>query len=233
MILIVIPTYNECENIARLIPELFSAMPKVRVLVVDDKSPDGTSRRVRSLIDTYPQLSLLERSHRNGLAGAYLAGFRFALKDPSITQIVQMDADFSHSLEDVMRCIDTQVGETLVVGSRYVRGGSIVNWDWRRRILSRFGNYYVRLVLGSATCDWTSGCVVWPSVLLKRIPLNKIEYRGYFFQIALKYYAIRGGATVVDVPITFRDREMGESKLHLITPWEAIINVIRIRFDRT
>lgn len=233
MILIVIPTYNEYENIMRLIPAIFKAMPKVRVLVVDDTSPDGTSQLVGSLMPMYPGLALLKRNHRNGLAGAYLAGFRWALKDPRITKIVQMDADFSHAIDDVKRCISTQDENHLVVGSRYVRGGSIVNWGWRRRFLSRFGNYYVRILLGSATCDWTSGCVVWPRTILKRIPLHKIDYRGYFFQIALKYYAVRDGAVIVDVPITFRDRDTGESKLHLITPWEAIINVIRIRFNRT
>jgi dolichol-phosphate mannosyltransferase len=233
VILIVIPTYNERDNITRLLPELFKALPEIRVLVVDDKSPDGTSQAVRLLIEKYPNLALLERNHRNGLAGAYLAGFRWALKNPEITQIVQMDADFSHAIADVARCIKLQEGDQLVVGSRYIKGGAIVNWDWRRRFLSRFGNYYVRLLLGSATCDWTSGCVVWPRTLLGRMPLNKIDYRGYFFQIALKYYAIRSGATILDVPITFQDRENGESKLHLITPWEAIINVIRIRFNRT
>ncbi len=230
--IVIIPTYNEKENIETIIERVFSLYNTVDILIVDDNSPDGTGQIVQKLQDKYPQrLHLLHREEKNGLGTAYIAGFQWALSQ-HYQFIIEMDADFSHNPKHIQRLLDkAKQGTDLVVGSRYTRNGKIQDWPLDRRILSFGGSLYARLMTGMRIKDLTSGFVCYNRATLEKIDLNKISSIGYSFQIEMKYAAHRLGQQLDEVPITFRDREFGESKMNSSIIREAALGVVRMRLQ--
>lgn len=228
--LVIIPTYNEIENISNLVPEVFKREQQVHILVVDDNSPDGTGERVVQMQQQYPGLHLLKRAGKQGLGKAYLAGFAWALQN-GYEFIVEMDADFSHRPEDLSSLIKTAQNPSVdfVIGSRYVRGGQTENWSFLRKLISRGGSLYSRLILGFPIRDWTGGFNGWKAPVLKAIGLEGVQSNGYSFQIELKYKASRAGFQVQEVPILFADRRVGQSKMSLKIVLEAFYRVWLIR----
>ncbi|MFC9789557.1 polyprenol monophosphomannose synthase [Rhodococcus sp. NPDC127528] len=225
--LVIIPTYNERENIELIIGRLHGAVPGAHVLVVDDGSPDGTGEIADKLADTDPagRIHVMHRTEKNGLGAAYLAGFRWGL-DRDYRVLVEMDADGSHAPEQLHRLLDRiDDGVDLVAGSRYVPGGSVVNWPKRREILSRGGNVYSRLALGVAIKDITGGFRAYRREVLEALDLDSIESHGYCFQVDLAWRSIQHGFTMVEVPITFTEREFGESKMDGNIVREALLKV--------
>ncbi len=221
-VLVVLPTYNESENIDRVLRRIRGAVPAATVLVVDDGSPDGTAEIAETLGKEIGNIELLRRHHKSGLGSAYRAGFRWGL-DHGFDACVEMDADLSHEPEALPDLIGTLVdGCEVVVGSRYVPGGVIPNWAWHRRLLSRGGNLYASALLGLGVADSTSGYRVYASSILERIDLDHVRADGYGFQIEMTYQAKRSGATVIEVPIRFVDRVDGESKMSTFIVVEAL-----------
>ena len=226
--LVIIPTYNESENIALIIGRLHAAVPGAHVLVADDGSPDGTGDIADKLAadDTDGRIHVMHRTEKNGLGAAYIAGFQWALqRDYQV--VVEMDADGSHAPEQLHRLLDKiDEGADVVAGSRYVPGGSVVNWPRRREILSRGGNIYSQLALGVKIKDITGGYRAYRRVVLETLDLGAIESAGYCFQIDMGWRALQAGFTMVEVPITFTEREFGESKMsgNIIT--EAFTKVL-------
>ena len=227
--LVVIPTYNESENIQPIIDAVFKLNPDVDILVVDDNSPDGTGQIVQSLKATYKNLHLLTRNKKEGLGRAYLAGFRWGI-EKNFDWLVEMDADFSHRPEDLVRLLKATVGHDFVVGSRYVAGGATVNWGLGRKLISRFGSLYARLILGFPLNDWTGGFNAWSRKALDAIGLDGVKSEGYSFQIELKYKALKGGLKGYEVPIVFEDRRVGQSKMSINIVIEAFLRVWVMRF---
>jgi dolichol-phosphate mannosyltransferase len=227
---IVIPTYNEALTIERIIVATSKLLPNSTIIVVDDSSPDKTADVVKRLQKKYRLLHLIIRPDQDGLGGAYELGFRYAL-DHKFELIAQMDADFSHSPNDLTRLAAAATNSDVVIGSRYIKGGRIIGWTLDRIILSRLSNFYAKFLLGSQLCDWTGGFTVWKADFLRKIPFEKLRYQGYFFQIALKYWALRLGARHTELPITFKDREFGESKLNMRMFGEAFFGTLRLRLD--
>ncbi|MGW0044355.1 polyprenol monophosphomannose synthase [Rhodococcus sp. NPDC003348] len=226
--LVIIPTYNERENIALIIGRLHAALPDVHVLVADDGSPDGTGDIADKLAadDTDGRIHVMHRTEKNGLGAAYIAGFQWAL-ERDYQVVVEMDADGSHAPEQLHRLLDKiDAGADVVAGSRYVPGGSVVNWPRRREILSRGGNIYSQLALGVKIKDITGGYRAYRRVVLETLDLGAIESAGYCFQIDMGWRALQAGFTMVEVPITFTEREFGESKMsgNIIT--EAFTKVL-------
>lgn len=213
--LLIIPTFNESENIKILVPRIFKYVADTAVLVVDDGSPDRTAEVVKGLQNNFPELYLEQRGKKSGLGSAYRFGFRWGL-ERDFEELIEMDADMSHRVRDLMKMIERKELEPsvgLVIGSRWVKGGSTVNWPKRREVLSRAANLYVRLMLGMGINDSTAGFRIYSSDLLRKIPLETIKSEGYSFQIEMTRAAIRSGARIVEVPITFRERESGVSKM--------------------
>jgi dolichol-phosphate mannosyltransferase len=229
-ILVVTPTYNEAENVRQHVEAVLARPARPDVLVVDDGSPDGTGNLVRALAAEHPRrVELLERSGKLGLGTAYVAGFRWALAEGRWDVIVQMDVDGSHdpqAVDDLLKAIENA---DLVIGSRYVPGGAVANWPWSRRTVSWVGNFYARTVLGTRMRDLTGGFKAWRTDLLTRLDVDSFEANGYGYQIETTYRALQAGARVVEVPITFRDRERGESKMNTGIAVEAVSAVWRIR----
>jgi len=226
---IVIPTYNERENIGLLISDIFSLLPQTNILVVDDNSPDGTAVVVEGLIKKYPNLSLLKRPKKNGLGAAYIDGFRRLFADKEIENIIMMDGDFSHNPKYLPLMLEEARNYDLVVGSRYIRGGGVAKWEWWRRILSAGGNFYAWMILRRKINDWTGGFNCIQSEFLRKVNLEKIDLSGYAFIMGLKYALLKSGATVKEMPIIFEARRGGESKLShhiisegIIAPWKII-----------
>jgi dolichol-phosphate mannosyltransferase len=220
--LVVIPTYNESENIDRVLRRVRGALPDATVLVVDDGSPDGTGDIAEKVGTGIGNIELLRRTEKSGLGSAYRAGFRWGL-DRGFDVCIEMDADLSHdpdALPDLVAPLGK--GFELVVGSRYVPGGSIPNWAWHRRLLSRGGNVYASTLLGLGVTDSTSGFRAYSASVLNRIALDNIRAEGYGFQIEMTYQAKRAGAPIVEVPIRFVDRTEGESKMSMIIVVEAL-----------
>jgi dolichol-phosphate mannosyltransferase len=226
-VVMVVPTYNEADNLEWIVGRLRAAQPGVDVLVVDDGSPDGTGQIADRLAAEDPAVTVLHRTEKAGLGAAYLHGFRVAL-DAGYDVIGEMDADGSHQPEQLQRLLDALVSADLVIGSRYVRGGSVVNWPWQRLVLSRGGNLYVRLLLGIPVRDATAGYRLFRRHTLEKIDLDGVRSAGYVFQTDLAHRAVAAGLTVVEVPIDFVERERGDSKmsgqvasesLRLITRW--------------
>lgn len=228
--LIVIPTYNERESLPILIPAILEAAPQVHILVVDDSSPDGTANWVRDLQKTENRLHLLLRTKKEGLGRAYIAGFKWALEN-GYDAIVEMDADFSHRPQDLVLILDKLKNSDFVVGSRYVSGGATVNWGLLRKIISRGGGIYSRLILGFPLNDWTGGFNAWTAQTLKGIGLDSITSNGYSFQIELKYRACQNGFKGVESPIVFEDRRVGKSKMSSKIVFEALYRVWLMRFS--
>lgn len=227
---IIIPTYNEKENIGPLADKAFSLLPDINILVVDDNSPDGTAKAVSDLMPRYPSLMLLNRPKKEGLGGAYIAAFKKLLADQEVENIVMMDADFSHSPKYLPRMLEEMKNYDLVIGSRYIKGGGITHWELWRRLLSRGGNFYVRMLLGCRVRDWSSGFNCIRGSVLRKVDLDKIEFSGYAFISGLKYFLIKAGAHVKEIPIIFEERRGGKSKMSgniiregLIAPWKLLI----------
>jgi len=224
-----LPTYNERENLERMVDAL--AGKGVSVLVIDDNSPDGTGRLADELAARNGHVAVLHRGHKEGLGPAYLAGFRHVLEDPEAELVLEMDADFSHDPNDVPRLIEAAHDADLVLGSRYVDGGSIGSWGLARRFVSAGGSLYARVVLGVGVRDLTGGFKCFRREVLETLDLDAIDSRGYAFQIETTYRALRAGFRVVEVPIEFVDREHGGSKMSRSIVLEAIwkVPVLRLR----
>lgn len=226
--LVIIPTFNERENIQNILGEVFRLNPQVHVLVVDDNSPDGTAQLVEDMRRDQPQLHLLLRQQKQGLGKAYLAGFAWGL-EKGYEVLVEMDADFSHRPQDLQAILQQIESCDFVIGSRYVKGGATVNWGWMRKIISRGGGIYSRLILGFPIQDWTGGFNAWRAPVLQKMKLDSIQSNGYSFQIELKYKASRLGFRGVEVPIIFEDRRVGQSKMSLAIVLEAFYKVWLLR----
>jgi len=225
----VIPTYNEREGLAAIVSAVRAAVPEATVLIVDDSSPDGTGRLADELAAADPQVRVRHRAGKEGLGRAYVDAF-LALLDEGWERIVQMDADFSHDPNDVPRLLRAlDEGADVAVGSRYVPGGTTVNWGLRRKLISRGGSVYARQVLGVGVRDLTAGFKAWRSDTLRKIPLRDVGAQGYGFQIEMTYRALKEGARLVEVPIRFVDRRVGQSKMSRSIFVEAITIVWRLR----
>ena len=227
---ICLPTYNELENLERMVRSLGEVLREGdRVLVIDDASPDGTGALADRLAAELPWVGVLHRAHKEGLGPAYLAGFRRAL-DEGAELVLEMDCDFSHDPGDVPRLIAAaEGGADLVLGSRYVRGGSIPNWGLARRAISRGGNLYAQVFLQSRIRDLTGGFKCFRRRVLESIPLDAIDSKGYAFQIETTYRVARAGFRVQEVPIAFTDREQGVSKMNGAIVLEAVWKVPLLR----
>ena len=225
--LVVIPTYNEAESIDALLNSIFDTVYGCEVLVIDDGSPDKTAEICKKLKEKHQHLHLMERSEKSGLGSAYRDGFAWAL-DREFDEIIEMDADGSHQVADLMRMIDAvsrdpQAG--LVIGSRWIKGGATQNWSKAREILSRVANRYVRMALGMGVHDSTSGFRIYSAATLRRINIDHIRSEGYSFQIEMTRAAKKTGAKIIEVPITFKERENGVSKMSKKIVFEAIFLV--------
>lgn len=228
--LVVIPTYNEKDNIVPLIQAIFEKIPLgVEILVVDDSSPDGTHLVVKEISKTNNKVHLLLREKKEGLGRAYIAGFKWGLAQ-GYDLIIEMDADFSHRPIDLQAILEHAKTTDFAVGSRYVAGGSTVNWGILRKIISRGGSLYARWILGFPLNDWTGGFNAWKRNVLETIGLDNIQSNGYSFQIELKFKAQKCGFKGVEVPIRFEDRRVGQSKMSLKIVLEAFYKVWMIRF---
>jgi len=228
--LIVIPTYNEKENIQAIVPAILRQNLGVEILVVDDNSPDGTGALVQEIQKTTPQLHLLSRPGKQGLGKAYLAGFQWGI-DNGFEAITEMDADFSHRPEDLGPLLQKLESNDFAVGSRYVSGGRTVNWGLLRKLISRGGGIYSRMILGFPLNDWTGGFNAWKKEVLLGIDLSTVQSNGYSFQIELKYKALKNGFRGAESPIVFEDRRVGQSKMSFKIVVEAFYRVWIMRFN--
>lgn len=230
-LIVIIPTYNEIENIENIILKVMSLQPKFDILIVDDNSPDGTASKVKSLQTQFiNRLHLLERQEKNGLGTAYIAGFKWCL-ERHYQYIFEMDADFSHNPDDLPRllkpCKEENAG--LVIGSRYVTGVNVVNWPMSRVIMSYYASAYVRLITGMSIRDSTAGFVCYTRETLNAIDLDKIKFKGYAFQIEMKFKVFLKKIKIVEVPIIFTDRTLGTSKMSKKIFKEAFFGVIELK----
>jgi dolichol-phosphate mannosyltransferase len=230
--LIVVPTYNEVENVDALLAGIARHAPGADVLFVDDGSRDGTIQRVGEHAGRRPgKIHVLQRAQKMGLGTAYVAGFRWALAR-GYDAVQEMDADLSHDPTDLPRTLDFPEGRQVVIGSRYVAGGSTADWGLARRAISRFGNVYARLILGLSVRDLTGGFNAWRREVLERVSLEGLRSAGYAFQIEMKYRALRAGFGLHEIPIVFRERRAGRSKMSARVALEAMIGVWAMRFGR-
>jgi dolichol-phosphate mannosyltransferase len=231
--LVIIPTYNEKENVEKMIRKVFSLPRNFELLIVDDGSPDGTGDIVKKLIPEFAgKLHIEERKGKLGLGTAYIHGFRWALKN-NFDYIFEMDCDFSHNPEDLPRLLEAcEKGADVSIGSRYCRGGRVTNWPVGRILMSYFASLYVRIVLWVSIKDTTAGFVCYRRKVLETIQLDKIRFMGYAFQIEMKYNAVKKGFKVVEVPITFTDRVEGVSKMSTKIFKEAFWGVLQMRFTK-
>lgn len=232
--LVIIPTYDERDNLPTVVERLLAAAPDVSVLIADDNSPDGTGEVADRLAADDPRgrISVLHRQGKQGLGAAYIAGFRWGLeRDYSV--LVEMDADGSHPperLPAMLAAVDA--GADLAIGSRYVPGGSVVNWPWQRHVISRGGNVYSRIVLGVGIKDITAGFRAYRADAIAEMDLDSIESKGYCFQIDMTWRLLGAGRTVVEVPITFTERTVGQSKMSESIFREAAVNVARWGWEK-
>lgn len=229
--LVIIPTYDERENIRDIIAHVCRLQPAFEVLVVDDNSPDGTAGLVEAMQAAHPgRLHLLKRTGKQGLGTAYIAGFKWAL-ERDYAHVFEMDADFSHNPDDLPRLLQacTADGVGMSVGSRYVKGGRVRDWAWHRVMISWCASLYVRLVLGIGVRDATAGFVCYRRETLAALPLDEVRFVGYAFQIEMKYRVHQLGYRIAEVPITFIDRVKGRSKMSLGIFHEAFLGVITMR----
>lgn len=232
--LVIIPTYNEKENIERMVRKVFSLPFAFDLLIVDDGSPDGTAQIVKNLqIEFGSKLHLLERKGKLGLGTAYIAGFKYAIEH-KFDYIFEMDCDFSHNPDDLVNLFNAcaKDGADLSIGSRYVKGGKVVNWPIDRILMSYFASLYVRLILWINIHDTTAGFKCYKRKVLETINLDGIKFIGYAFQIEMKYKVKKAGFKIKEVPITFTDRTAGESKMSKGIFKEAILGVIQMRFSK-
>jgi dolichol-phosphate mannosyltransferase len=223
-VLVIVPTYNERDNIEHTLGRLRAAVPSADVLVVDDGSPDGTGKIADALAQDDAQIRVLHRSAKDGLGAAYIAGFDWAL-DAGYDVLVEMDADGSHPPEQLPRLLAALSHADVVLGSRWIPGGSVENWPMSRHIISRGGNFYTRVALGARIKDITGGYRAYRREVLEGIGYADVASEGYCFQVDLAWRAVRGGYRVVEVPITFVERERGESKMSKDIVREALLRV--------
>jgi len=234
--IIIIPTYNEKENISNIIHAIFKLQEQFDILVIDDNSPDGTANIVKQLMQEAPftnHLFIMERTGKLGLGTAYIAGFKWALKHPMYEFIFEMDADFSHDPNDVPRLYEACKvdGFDLSIGSRYVSGVNVVNWPMERVLMSYFASKYVRFITGVPIHDTTAGFKCYRREVLQAINLDNIRFKGYAFQIEMKFTAYKLGFKITEVPVIFINRRLGTSKMSGSIFSEAMWGVIRLRVD--
>ncbi|MFZ4796495.1 MAG: polyprenol monophosphomannose synthase [Bacteroidia bacterium] len=228
--IVIIPTYNEIENAENIIRKVMSLQPEFDLLIVDDNSPDGTANVVIELQKEFSRLHLLSRKDKNGLGTAYIAGFKWCLNH-RYEYIFEMDADFSHNPDDLIKLYEAcKNGADLAIGSRYITGVNVVNWPMNRVLMSYFASSYVRLITRMTIRDTTAGFVCYKRIVLETIELDKIKFRGYAFQIEMKYTTSKFGFNIVEVPIIFTDRTLGTSKMSKHIFREAILGVISLKF---
>jgi dolichol-phosphate mannosyltransferase len=230
--IVIIPTYNEKENIERMIRKVFSLPHDFHLLIIDDGSPDGTAKIVKSLMNVYPeQLFIQERAGKQGLGTAYIHGFKWAIAH-HYDYIFEMDADFSHNPDDLLKlrqaCVD---GADAAIGSRYSSGVNVVNWPMSRVLMSYFASVYVRFITGIDVQDATAGFMCYKRKVLETIELDKVKFVGYAFQIEMKYTTIKHGFKLVEVPIIFTDRTAGTSKMSTGIFKEAFFGVIQMKIN--
>ncbi|MES2809737.1 MAG: polyprenol monophosphomannose synthase [Bacteroidota bacterium] len=230
--LVIIPTYNEKENIERMIRKVFSLPLDFHILIVDDGSPDGTQVIVKSLMNVYPDsLFLLAREGKQGLGTAYIAGFKWAI-ERKYDYIFEMDADFSHNPDDLLKLREACVaGADVSVGSRYIKGVNVVNWPMSRVLMSYFASVYVRFITRIDIQDFTAGFMCYSRKVLETVQLDKVKFVGYAFQIEMKYTAVKHGFKVEEVPIIFTDRTAGASKMSKGIFKEAVLGVLTMRIN--
>ena len=229
--LVIIPTYNEKENIEKILRTVFNLDKAFDILVVEDNSPDGTADIVKSLMEEFKdRLFIMERKGKLGLGTAYIDGFKWAL-ERNYEYVTEMDADFSHNPKDLVRLYDAlkDTDADVAVGSRYIKGVNVVNWPMGRVLMSYYASKYVRIVTGMNIMDTTAGFVCWSRKVLETINLDKVKFVGYAFQIEMKYTAVKLGFKVVEVPIIFTDRTEGESKMNKSIFREAVLGVVQLR----
>jgi dolichol-phosphate mannosyltransferase len=227
---VVLPTYNERENVERMVAAILEALPEARLLVVDDGSPDGTGQLADTLAAAEPRIHVLHRPGKQGLGVAYREGFRWALDQPEVRAVVQMDADFSHDPKDLPRLLAPLMADAdLVLGTRYIRGGGTVGWPLHRQLISRAGTLFARTVLLLPYHDLTGGFKAWRRELLEAIRLREASATGYGFQIETTWWAHRRGARIREIPIIFRERAAGHSKMTGSIVREALGLVVRLR----
>ncbi|HEY3353050.1 MAG TPA: polyprenol monophosphomannose synthase [Polyangia bacterium] len=228
-VLVILPTYNERENLPAIVPAIQGELPAARLLIIDDGSPDGTGAIADELAAKDARIAVMHRAGKQGLGTAYLAGFRHAIEHGA-DYVFEMDADFSHdprSLPDLLRA--ARAGADLVIGSRYVAGGGTVNWGLGRQVISRGGSFYARTVLGIGVHDLTSGFKCFRRSTLERMDLGRVRSEGYSFQIEMTYRVLKAGLRVAEVPIVFIDRRVGKSKMSRKIFLEAVGMVWRLR----
>jgi dolichol-phosphate mannosyltransferase len=230
--LVIIPTYNEKENIEKIIRKVFSLEKEFHILIIEDNSPDGTAAIVKTLLPEFEgRLFMEERPGKQGLGTAYIHGFRWALQR-DYEYIFEMDADFSHNPDDLLRLYDAcaKQGADLAIGSRYIKGVNVVNWPMSRIMISVFASYYVRIITGMRIKDTTAGFKCYTRKVLETIDFEQIRFIGYAFQIEMKFNAWKLGFNVVEVPIVFTDRTEGQSKMSKGIIKEAIFGVIAMKW---
>ncbi|WP_431841677.1 polyprenol monophosphomannose synthase [Calidifontibacter indicus] len=225
-VLVLLPTYNELENLPLIMERIRAAVPDADVLVLDDNSPDGTGELADKMAADDPRIQVLHRTGKEGLGKAYLAGFAWGL-ERGYDALIEIDADGSHPPEVLPRMLEVAGEADLVIGSRWVPGGAIVNWPKSREIISRGGNLYIRLALGMPVKDATAGYRIYRSSALRSMGLGDVSSQGYCFQVDLTWRAVRQGLVVAEVPITFVERQIGASKMDESIVREAMLNVTR------
>jgi len=223
-VLVVIPTYNEADNVGVIVDRIRRAVPAAEILVADDNSPDGTGEIADRLAAADKRLHVLHRTGKQGLGAAYVAGFSWA-REHGYDAVVEMDADGSHAPEELPGLLDAARDADVVIGSRWMSGGQVVNWPWHRQLLSRGGNLYTRLALGMPVSDATGGYRVYRVPTLDKLDLDSVASQGYSFQVELSWRAHQAGLRTVEVPITFAERERGASKMSPVIIGEALWRV--------
>ena len=233
--IVVVPTYNERENITNLVEAIRNLPVPVHVLIVDDNSPDGTGDIAEELSRTYPgEVFVFRRPGKEGLGRAYVAAFQYVLKNFSHEFIIQMDSDFSHDPSFLPQFLKAIENADLVIGSRYMTGVNVVNWDFKRLLLSKFASIYVRMITGMPFSDLTGGFKCWRRAALAALPYDRIFSMGYLFQVETTYRTWKTKRfRISEVPIIFYERNLGRSKIHPGIIFEAFLGVIRLRFTRS
>ena len=228
--IIIIPTYNESENVVKMARAIIALNQELAILFVDDNSPDGTAQLIQALMVEFPQNIFLEsRKEKQGLGTAYICGFKWALAR-GYTYVFEMDCDFSHDPKDILRLKKAcEQGADVAIGSRYCKGGSVKNWPWKRIMMSYFASVYVRMILWLPIKDTTAGFKCYHSKVLETINLDNVNFKGYAFQICMKYAAFKHHFKLEEVPIVFIDRAFGESKMSSGIFKEAILGVWKMR----
>lgn len=226
--LLIIPTYNEIDNIEKMIEKVFSLYPELNVLIIDDGSPDGTKEVVKHLQEKYSTLHLIERTGKLGLGTAYAKGFGFAI-EKDFDFVVQMDCDFSHDPKEIKTLLSECQENDLIIGSRYINGIRIINWSFRRLLLSYLASIYIRIVTGIPVFDTTGGYKCMRTSFLKRLNLEMLKSNGYIFQLEINYKAHSLGKKIKEVPIIFYERTVGVSKMDGNIIFEALYSVIKLR----